>query len=634
MRADCQGDVNSVVGANLCVRPLFVLFKLQIRNGIINILTNIRSQMNTLQNIKSESVLLLRMKFLLVFGVLTILFVNVVAPILSVSLEFNPFSETPFETMIDNITDDEPLSYNGIIYDKNNRITFSLALQLSLYDEVKKTLARETLTLAQNIITEKIDFYARYADVFDDEAFLYYDGDYRIEAVTTVANYIAVAHLYRLENPDYDAIAEIIDKYYYFFGLDFNLETFKNMSKAEKQSELEKIEKDILNLNILIRENDFSKYAEIFLRYYENELANFDDKIENIEKAIESDPVTNGNLQSLIDEETINNNKIRELEISTLKYRLENNIVIDDGSWQDMALTTMSDNYNLIHLEYNSRDNFYEERSFSLFLDEWFDNYNNYSYVWEMRKLKGAHDYFVAEASLENGAPDMAVVPDGARNRVYGTFNSQFVLVFFAVLVGGYVMAAEYQLGTIRLLLIRPRVRLKVILTKYLGGVSLIYALIFTILLINLITHGVLYGFSDYLYQNYTINGEINFFAMLIGDVLSLSTVFLFVYSFAFSCSTLFKNIAVATILPVFLLVVSTFLMQYIDVNFPMPILELTPLPYISIHEFLVNPEEIAVNLTDKNLTTVSNVGVAVNLIYSTVFMLPAVLMFLKRDVN
>jgi ABC-2 type transport system permease protein len=63
----------------------------------------------------------------------------------------------------------------------------------------------------------------------------------------------------------------------------------------------------------------------------------------------------------------------------------------------------------------------------------------------------------IAQNSLDADKPDMKYVPRGARNRTVSFLDYSVFVALLAVLLGGWLMASEFQQGTIRLLLIRPK---------------------------------------------------------------------------------------------------------------------------------------------------------------------------------
>ena len=116
----------------------------------------------------------------------------------------------------------------------------------------------------------------------------------------------------------------------------------------------------------------------------------------------------------------------------------------------------------------------------------------------------------------------------------------------FAVLLVGWAIASEFQHGTIRLLMIRPKTRTKILMAKFIAALTLSLAVYVLGSLLNLITNGILFGFSDYAYPNYTISGDVNFFAYYVPKLLACTVSIIFAFAVAFMLSVVIKNVAVA----------------------------------------------------------------------------------------
>lgn len=87
---------------------------------------------------------------------------------------------------------------------------------------------------------------------------------------------------------------------------------------------------------------------------------------------------------------------------------------------------------------------------------------------------------------------------------------TDFVLLItlFVVIIAGDSLAGEFSTGTIKLLLIRPASRLKIMLSKYYAliifGVFLLVVLFITSFLVN----GLMYGFSGWSQSYYSVNAD------------------------------------------------------------------------------------------------------------------------------
>lgn len=75
--------------------------------------------------------------------------------------------------------------------------------------------------------------------------------------------------------------------------------------------------------------------------------------------------------------------------------------------------------------------------------------------------------------------------------------NLIIVVTIFTVVIAADIVAVEFATGTIKLLLIRPSSRSKILLSKYLSTILFSLLLLVLLFLSSFILNGFLYGFSD-----------------------------------------------------------------------------------------------------------------------------------------
>ncbi|MCM3626526.1 ABC transporter permease [Paenibacillus glycanilyticus] len=71
------------------------------------------------------------------------------------------------------------------------------------------------------------------------------------------------------------------------------------------------------------------------------------------------------------------------------------------------------------------------------------------------------------------------------------------LITIFTIIIAGDIVAAEFATGTIKLLLIRPANRLKILLSKYIAMLLFGLVLLFTLFVVSVLMNGILYGFKD-----------------------------------------------------------------------------------------------------------------------------------------
>jgi len=94
---------------------------------------------------------------------------------------------------------------------------------------------------------------------------------------------------------------------------------------------------------------------------------------------------------------------------------------------------------------------------------------------------------------------------------VYGSANLMIVITIFTIIIVGDSVASEFSSGTIKLLLIRPASRIKVLASKYISVMLFGMLLLLTLFIVSFVGNGILYGFGymDLPLINMTADGQI-----------------------------------------------------------------------------------------------------------------------------
>jgi ABC-type transport system involved in multi-copper enzyme maturation, permease component len=71
------------------------------------------------------------------------------------------------------------------------------------------------------------------------------------------------------------------------------------------------------------------------------------------------------------------------------------------------------------------------------------------------------------------------------------------VITIFTIIIAGDIVAAEFATGTIKLLLIRPASRLKILVSKYISMLLFSMALLLILFIVSVAVNGILAGFHD-----------------------------------------------------------------------------------------------------------------------------------------
>lgn len=353
-------------------------------------------------------------------------------------------------------------------------------------------------------------------------------------------------------------------------------------------------------------------------------------KIEGLQRQIDSS-------QDTIDNYTQYTETINSIMIPTLNYRLEHHIVPGDGSWQDKAISSKQNSENqltytklLTEEEFNSDQNMY--------LREQYRTYAAYKTAIQ-KQIDGLNkSIIIAQQSLDNGKPDMSFVPGGARSQTANFLYFSMFVALLSVVIGGWLIASEFQFGTIRLLIIRPKTRMKILMSKFAAGLAVSLGIYIAGALVNLLLNGALFGFSDLGNPNYTVGGQVGFIGYYLPKFFACMITILFGYCAAFMLSTVVKNIAVSISVPIVCFIgcyigVSLFAAHsYMSSGMP-DWIAYTPVPYVQVSSFFVANSSVDMLM---NFGAPLSLGYGLGLLsgLSVLFTLIAAWVFKKKDIT
>lgn len=405
----------------------------------------------------------------------------------------------------------------------------------------------------------------------------------------------------------------------------------------KKEIEAELIAKKERFKSIIVN-NDYMAHTEEEIKRKQEFIDTNKKTIEEYEKLKAKNPKDNegkeklANLekQSVISAETINN---LEEEKKILQFRLDNKIDYDLNNWKNKSIKTVEKELMELRVKLMTEKDYSStatQQGYSMTYDEYVENYNK-------KKVERINKIKETWYGLENNIPSLNDIRD-ARSVLDGTYEIYIILaVIMVIIMGGGIVATEFSKGTIRLLLIRPVSRWKILLSKLLAILIVGFSIVILGIAILYISTGAVFGFETYktpLLQ--TINGSIvhvQYIKLLMPKIFISSSSLVFIASLAFTISTLAKNTALAVgismvlylgIAPTTDLLVS--MNQTWIVN--------TFLPYINASYFRLIP------MTEKVLSELSGIqmqytrGAIEILIVSLILLIVAFVTFTKKDIK
>ena len=329
------------------------------------------------------------------------------------------------------------------------------------------------------------------------------------------------------------------------------VEKYFNMTLAKKKeieanfiAEKEKIKNIILN-------NDYIAHTQEEINRTNSQIAQLNSCISEYEKLMKKNPTDEAGKAKLLElEKKSKDAKIRipqlQQDIAVMKFRFDNKIDYDLNNWKNNSIQQIEN--ELIELRYPMLD----EKQYSsqaslegveMTYDEYVKNFNKKREV-TINQIKELW------YGLENNIPVLNQIKD-ARSVLDGGYEIFVVLaVIMVIIIGGGIVATEYSKGTIRLLLIRPVSRWKILLSKLLAVLIVGIGVVFIGIATLYISTGVVFGFETYKTPLLdTINGSIvhlSYIKFLLSKIMISCSSLVFIATLVFLISTVAKNTALA----------------------------------------------------------------------------------------
>lgn len=468
----------------------------------------------------------------------------------------------------------------------------------------------------------------------------YYDYS---EAKTTAAFYnlvIAGENKDDIKNTFYNVITvEQSEGGEYVRGEDMLLyddhDYLDDMTVEKARENLAEILKYIDQIEKAVRANDFKEYLKEVIAQFDADIKTIQDEI-NARSAAEPNLseaygvlAQNRAASLLIDSE--------EIQKTAYKFLYDNNISAD--SWQYVVVSrTMTEAANM----YTGYPD-YTEDEYKAVSDSYkyeFKDYSQYSKK-SAENIASCRDVFArVNYALEHNIP----LPEGLDNSVKETWQmlitviSTFI-VLFMIIAAGMIVSSEYSSGSIRLLLVRPRKRWKILLSK-LEAVTT-YAVIPMIVsfVVPLVVTIAFCGAGDAFVPDVVAKGgvarEVNSIVSSLVVLAKCSVSGFMHMSFAFMLSTIVGKSALAIALPLAaqtfagtLQTISYFIYQFwTGVKY-------TPLPYLDLSAFAITNEMFA-SLGSMFIGNFSfEIGLVYNIIITALALIIAFTVFNRKEIK
>ncbi len=324
-----------------------------------------------------------------------------------------------------------------------------------------------------------------------------------------------------------------------------------------------------------------------------------------------------------------------ESEDARLSMILERQIAFDD-SWKNKTLSLWEQ--NAVNMQHD-----YQLMSYAEFSQSGrqsgitYEEYRN-SVLESRSKLTDEITLYCY--SLEHDTPLYNVsdsVLDSARLLSSKSVGCLILVTLFGIILASGIVSKEFSSGTVRLLLIRPVKRWKILLSKYLMVLSLCLGLTLLTYGAYLLLPSVLLGGSDFANPYLYLVGEtvfqVPFPLYLLGQVMITFLSVVFCVTFAFFLSTLSRNTALAAILsaglafsPLFCVILSLFHTTL------MKILLWTPFFYVDLSYWVFGEESLLLSMFNGQMDAFAHPGVGMAwLVLLTIGMLVGSFTFFRK---
>ena len=132
-----------------------------------------------------------------------------------------------------------------------------------------------------------------------------------------------------------------------------------------------------------------------------------------------------------------------------------------------------------------------------------------------------------------------------------------FFIILTVVIIAGTIVSEEFNKGIIKLLLVRPYKRTKILIAKFLTCMIMLVISIISLAIIQTIVGGIIYGFESYgekiIMYNFNSNSieKIATIRYLIMNAIAMLPQYILLMTLAFAISTVLTNTPMAIALPI-----------------------------------------------------------------------------------
>ncbi len=420
-----------------------------------------------------------------------------------------------------------------------------------------------------------------------------------------------------------------------FFNIDeFDINMFNEylgMSKDELQNIIDSKNKESKELYDSVIKNDYLVYLGKNINSSKEEIKNLKSTIKISEDEVKKNPNNKNYVTSL------ENSKIQldalEKRLKATEYRYNNKIPYDNKNWKNNTIRDIANRIDENGERLLSETEFTQYNSAEIAKGYTYEEYKK-DYEKKTKSIEQAIalDWY----SLENDIPQVKFDNDirNSLDRTYLMYVS--VAIILCIIIGGGIVSSEYSTGTVRLLMIRPVSRWKILFSKLISVFIIGYGVLLTTVILNIISSGIVNGFGGLATKVISFSGETivkqNFVISIIPKLLFSSISLIFIIALVFAISTIIKNTALAVGLTTVAYLgssVATMIMASLGMRW----VGKTILPYMNLSTFITNSDYTEMFKSQYSIVLNSTMGAIQLSVFATILIIASFLVFQKRDV-
>lgn len=415
---------------------------------------------------------------------------------------------------------------------------------------------------------------------------------------------------------------------------EFDVGEAEKLSPDELKSLVAEQEKALDKGRGIIQNNNYKIYVQTLKQQQLDQISELESQKKSFEEALAENK---GDQQAAARISSIESKIQTARDLADLyEYRIKNDIPLNREDWRSVTLYSIADNLMVANDPPMSEEDFTMQYSWRI--AEGF-TYQDYLEQTRSQQLGALDNIQIYKHSLEVGKPEYKQAVDAAATR-RNALDAPSMLVLttlFCVMIASGIVSSEHSKGTVRLLLMRPVKRWKILLSKYAMVLSLGFGMALLSTLLYLAGNMITYGAADLANPMYTIvNGtvvESSFLLFLLRDVSFVFISVVFAISLAFAASTIFKNTALSVIFGVVTCFASTPILL-IAGQLKLKWVMYTPFPYLSLSGYTTSGGMASMIAEQFNMTAHPVLGAWWLVGLSAVLVFLAFLTFGKRDVK